>query len=113
MEMEYAADDPEAYYALDTAFHVCIVKCTQNKILMQVLNAIRDVVAMQQKQFVTIVPDHNVTANRYHRDILDAISKQKPALASKAMMAHLREVERVLVQLCRRKEVAAALAPWT
>ncbi|HKS01932.1 MAG TPA: FCD domain-containing protein [Arthrobacter sp.] len=90
-----AETDPEAWVALDSAFHAAIARASGNKVFESVVADIRDALA-HQSETLNMVADRQHASDVEHRLILGAIEAGSPAGASAAMAEHLRAVGEAL-----------------
>ncbi|MFC9334546.1 FadR/GntR family transcriptional regulator [Arthrobacter sp. NPDC057009] len=90
-----AETDPEAWVALDSAFHAAIARASGNKVFESVVADIRDALA-HQSETLNMVADRQHASDVEHRLILDAIEAGSAGDASAAMAGHLRAVGEAL-----------------
>lgn len=90
-----AETDPEAWVALDSAFHAAIARASGNKVFESVVADIRDALA-HQSETLNMVADRQHASDVEHRAILEAIEAGSAADASAAMAEHLRAVGEAL-----------------
>ena len=90
-----AETDPEAWVALDSAFHAAIARASGNKVFESVVADIRDALA-HQSETLNMVADRQHASDVEHRLILDAIEAGSAADAGAAMAGHLRAVGEAL-----------------
>lgn len=90
-----AETDPEAWVALDSAFHAAIARASGNKVFQSVVADIRDALA-HQSETLNMVADRQHASDVEHRLILDAIEAGSAADAGAAMAEHLRAVGEAL-----------------
>ena len=81
--------DTKALAAHNVSFHNTIYAAAHNRYLLRSLNGLRDSMALLGETTYS-VPGRIETALNEHQGVLDAISRRDPALADKAMRAHLR-----------------------
>lgn len=75
----------------DIAFHARIAQCTGNPVIVELLNAIREVIALNVEEGHTF--DAN---NEFHAEMIDAISQQDPAKARDVMQRYFDSVYKAL-----------------
>lgn len=81
--------DTKALASHNVSFHNTIYAAAHNRYLLRSLNGLRDSMALLGRTTYS-VPGRIKTALSEHQGVLDAISRRDPALADKAMRAHLR-----------------------
>jgi GntR family transcriptional repressor for pyruvate dehydrogenase complex len=91
-----AGNDREIYVASDVAFHAAIATASRNPLFPVLLNAISDVMA-EVRRLGFNVSGMYLTGLTHHQHILEAIAAHDAAAAIKAMKAHLRDSERIMV----------------
>jgi GntR family transcriptional repressor for pyruvate dehydrogenase complex len=104
-QLESNVDDVDIYLACDTAFHLCLAKCTGNKALLRIVDTIRDLLGEQQRWLIGL-PRQTRTANLQHRRILDAISSHDEDAAIDAITEHLNFARDSLVRILAEREAA-------
>lgn len=91
MSIEGSPDENEkAMY--DFQFHYEIARASRNPLLMVLLNAVETLVSehiQDARASILKARDKEDTINRQHRSIVDALSVHDPALAEKAVLAHM------------------------
>ncbi|NKX54901.1 FadR/GntR family transcriptional regulator [Arthrobacter mobilis] len=88
-------DDPEAWVALDAAFHAAIARFSGNRVFEKVVADIRDAMA-NQSETLNMVAGRQQDSDAEHREILAAIETGSAAQASEAMRRHLEAVDAAL-----------------
>lgn len=86
---------PEKFVIYDMTFHLGIARASHNRILLQVLGSIRDLLWEAQSK-VARVPGMTDKAKVQHYEILEAIKEHNREKAREKMFAHLDEVQRIL-----------------
>lgn len=82
---------PEELTKRDIAFHARIAQCTGNTVIVELLNAIREVIARNVEE------GHSFGANNeYHGEMIDAIAKQDPEKAKNVMQRYFDSVYEAL-----------------
>ena len=99
-EMEAAIDSADAYVAADIRYHLVIAEATGNRLLLHLMQAIRDRLT---EMFGTVFkfpggPERSVAQ---HRLITQAIAAEDAERARQAMTEHILRVEQELAQLDR------------
>jgi GntR family transcriptional regulator, transcriptional repressor for pyruvate dehydrogenase complex len=84
-----------AWVDLDTAFHVALADATGNRVLVRLVEDLRDLMTEHSLRAAEL-PGRREQANREHRAIYDAVAAQKAREARSAMRRHLLNVERRL-----------------
>ena len=84
-------DDVMAFLDADFRFHQTIAEIAGNSILLDVLNAMRELTIDANCELLKI-PGRNERASAFHDQILQAITSRDAAAASAAMEAHLNDV---------------------
>ena len=87
----------EEFIELDAALHMAIVRATKNKLLVGVFQTIQPVFVAYSRRVIDL-DGRRDTAHQGHRRIVDAVVGRHAADARRAVVRHLREVERDLVQ---------------
>ncbi|HJW91583.1 MAG TPA: FadR/GntR family transcriptional regulator [Anaerolineales bacterium] len=90
--MDASMKDMDAYIAADNLFHQAIARATQNSLFATVLDPIIDLLIEQRKSNFLAGVQSPQRAQRYHKDILDAILQRNPDGAKEAMKSHLEQV---------------------
>ena len=89
------------FRAADSAFHLGIADAARNRFMRQ---AIEDARARMWIPIDRHVGEVFRTANRHHREILDAIRRRDPEAAEAAVAAHLMTARRDLRRVARARE---------
>ena len=97
--MEASTDDPRTYVEWDLRFHEAVLRATHNELLARMADAL--LYALRAGRQVTArTPGGPATANRAHRDVVEAIDRGDAAAARGAMETVVRAAstdgERVL-----------------
>ncbi len=89
----YGEDDAE----LDAAFHLQIAEAANNKLIVEVLKIIENILA--EGRSVALRNEHRQKISvRTHYLIIDALERRDPAAAQQAMTVHLLEVEAAVLE---------------
>lgn len=88
-------DDVRAWVDLDTAFHAALADATGNRVLVRLVEDLRDLMT-EHSLLAAELPGRREQANREHRAIYDAVAAGKASEARRAMKRHLHNVERRL-----------------
>jgi len=89
MRVAYATDDADSYVALDTRFHMLIAESSGNRVLMKVLEIIRNLLPLCIRRFHLSFPARIPTSMQYHEGIYRGIAERNPAAARECMEAHI------------------------
>jgi GntR family transcriptional repressor for pyruvate dehydrogenase complex len=95
-----AEDDPEAWVALDSGFHVAIARASHNQVFEDVVSNIRDALA-HQSETLNMVTDRQHASDREHQQILAAVEAGDAEEARAAMSRHLHAVGAALDSILR------------
>jgi GntR family uxuAB operon transcriptional repressor len=99
--MEGCVDDPERFADTDEAFHRALAACTQNPMIVWVIEKVHEIKTHAQwarMRTLTLTPDIIRLYNAQHREIVDAIHERDAERAANAMKAHLGTARRSLVE---------------
>lgn len=89
MREAYQHNNTEEFIKKDLEFHILIAKSSKNRVLMRVVQTIREVLYQFIADFFSLMPDTMKNALNYHTRILKAIENQNPEKAKKEMEAHI------------------------
>ncbi|MET8763866.1 FadR/GntR family transcriptional regulator [Lentzea sp. NPDC004782] len=89
--MDGLLDDPDAYRALDTAFHDTIMRASGNRIARAVVRALESQVMHTASYMGRTDRELCAASNRGHRRIYERIAAHDPDGAAEAMFAHITE----------------------
>lgn len=92
MKSEYTSLTPEKFNELDTEFHVRIAEASGNRLLGEMMRAIRDLVHQEMVRAFERLDDWHAVAERIHtehRAILDMLLARDEAGARERMTAHI------------------------
>ncbi len=87
-EMEAGLDDQDRFLSADLDFHVALARSADNRILMNALEMIRNLMRQWIRQAL-LVPEVPEEALAQHKAIFMGIAKRNPQQATDAMRAHL------------------------
>lgn len=96
-ELSLASRDTGEYTAHDVALHDSILRATHNRLFLQLIDQMHDVLYFARTVSVTVDPDRVPQSQEGHRAIIEAIRSRSPERARQAMAAHLGWAERVNV----------------
>jgi GntR family transcriptional repressor for pyruvate dehydrogenase complex len=83
---------------LDYDFHRAVAQSTHNCFLLEMFDILRE--NLVSSNYVFLTKDKLINAIAYHKQILDAIKNHDPQTAKKAMIEHLLQVEKDIIQGC-------------
>jgi DNA-binding FadR family transcriptional regulator len=89
--------DPEAYTVHDVAFHDAILRATHNRLLLQLIERMREVLLFARTISMTAQPHLLPDSQEGHRVLFDAIAAHDAEAARRAMTDHLAWAEQVNV----------------
>ncbi len=104
MEKSYASGTSDDFVVLDAQFHMVIAESSQNRVLMKVLEVIREILPQCIRRFHLTFPERVPTTMGYHRAIFEAIARHDPAAARRNMEGHIG----FLIQLNEESETRSA-----
>ncbi len=105
--------DTQAYTLHDVAFHDAILRATHNRLFLQLLDQMRELLIFTRTVSVTVDPDHLPESHEGHGAVLRAIRAHSPTRARQAMADHLGWAERVNVGEYRTVHTARSAAVAT
>lgn len=100
--MEEVADDVEEFLKTDFEFHRKIAEMSQNSVLAEMLNAMREL-TLEENLDVVKKPGQIRNALGYHKRILAAILACDAEGAREVMLEHLRNIENTIIELVQGK----------
>lgn len=101
--MDGAFDDTDAYADHDVAFHDAILRATNNRLFLQLLEQTRDLLVLVRTVSATAQAERRRESQADHRAIFSAIEDHDADVAQEAMAAHLRWAESVNVEEYRAR----------
>ena len=101
-----ATSDVSLYTRHDIAFHDAILRATHNRLFLQLIDQMRDVLTLTRTISVTASPDRVPASQQGHAAVFEAIAARSPERARQAMADHLSWAERVNVGEYRREAAA-------
>lgn len=90
------ADASDVLVQLDREFHTTIARASRNNVSVRVLELINELLAESRRKFISNPGRTDNTLER-HTEILEAMRARDPQAARDAMLAHLEEIERVIL----------------
>lgn len=111
--LDHELDDTPAYIASDVAFHDTILRATNNRLFLRLLDQMRDLLVLARTVSATDQPDRRPESQAGHRAIFRAIEQHAPEDARRAMVDHLSWAETVNVAAYRASHRSADAALTT
>jgi DNA-binding FadR family transcriptional regulator len=102
-----ATEDTQAYMTHDVAFHDAILRATHNRLFLQLIEQMREVLVFARTVSVTASADRVPASQHGHEAVFEAIAARSPERARQAMTDHLSWAERVNVSQYRVTHAAA------
>jgi GntR family transcriptional repressor for pyruvate dehydrogenase complex len=94
MKEDLKTNNIEDFINRDVEFHISIAKSSKNRVLMRVVQTIRDVLYHFIADYFTAMPDTVKNAMEYHTRIYRAIENRDPEEAKKQMESHIHSLIR-------------------
>jgi GntR family transcriptional repressor for pyruvate dehydrogenase complex len=88
------ANSIEDFINKDVEFHIAIAKSSKNRVLLRVVQTIRDILYHFIADYFTAMPDTVRNAVDYHTKIFRAIENRDPPEAKKQMESHIHSLIR-------------------
>ncbi len=104
MEKHHSVGNNDDFVALDTQFHMAIAESSKNRVLMKVVEIMREILPPCIRRFHMTYPERVPTTLGYHRAICEAIAHHDPVEARRNMEGHVG----FLMQLNEESEAATA-----
>lgn len=101
-KMETVSDNVEEFLKTDFEFHRKIAEMSQNSVLTEMLNAMREL-TLEENLDVVKKPGQIRNALSYHKRILAAILACDADGAREIMLEHLRDIESAIIELEQSK----------
>ena len=89
MENDFRSGNIESFIAKDIQFHTFLAESSKNRVLVKVVEIIRDILHQFIKKFFDTVPSSLTTAIEYHTNIYEAIKQHDPEAARNHMEGHI------------------------
>lgn len=89
-------NNTEEFIKKDLEFHILIAKSSKNRVLMRVVQTIREVLYQFIADYFSLMPETMKNAINYHTRILRAVENHDPEGAKKEMEAHIISLTRRL-----------------
>lgn len=108
--LRLAVGDPRTYTAHDVAFHDAILRATNNRLFLQLIEQMGELLMLSRTVSVTASADRTPQSQEGHEGVFLAIRDRAPERARQAMSDHLSWAERVNVAQYREAHDAATSA---
>jgi GntR family transcriptional repressor for pyruvate dehydrogenase complex len=89
MERDLKAGRMESFTSRDVQFHLLVAESTKNRVLVKVVEVVRDILRQFIQKFFDTVPSSARDAIDYHRRIYEAIRDRDVEAAQRQMEAHI------------------------
>lgn len=93
-KMKDSVTNLDEYISLDTEFHMKIANCSENPVLVMILESIRGLISSIIEE-ISAIPGQAEEGNTYHETIYQAIKSRKPNIAYQKMKDHLVHIESI------------------
>ncbi len=93
MENDLKSKHFESFIARDVQFHMLIAESSKNRVLMKVVEIIRDILRQFIQKFFSALPSSISDALGYHKKIYEAIESHDPVAARRHMEEHITSVK--------------------
>lgn len=90
MERDVEAQDTEGFIAHDLQFHMLVAESSKNRVLVKIVEILRDLLRQCINRFATEFPERLADTVAYHARICAAIEDQDADEARRAMEEHIR-----------------------
>ena len=94
--------DLDAFLDHDYHFHLHIAQASGNKILMEIIRGIQDLLKKTQEHILRQSETIHPRSLEYHRKIFEAIRKEQPNQASQYMADHISDIENELYMIMQK-----------
>ena len=94
--------DLDAFLDHDYHFHLHIAQASGNKILIEIIRGIQDLLKKTQEHILRQSESIQPRSLQYHRKIFEAIRKEQPEKASKHMADHISDIENELYMIMQK-----------
>ena len=89
--MDTAYGDTNLYVEADLDFHLALAEATQNLIIPALMDTLIDLLREQRKRLASVEGSLQ-RAQVHHKEILEAVNRQDPEAARRAMQRHLQQI---------------------
>lgn len=96
MEADFSRGNLEGYIPRDVQFHILVAETSKNRVLVKVVEIIRDLLRQFIHKFFITVPLSVSTSIKYHKNIYEAIRRHDPVAARKHMEEHIKSLIKVI-----------------
>jgi len=96
MKKNYEEENIDKFIGNDLEFHLMIAKSSKNRVLMKVLETIREILYKFIAGFFVVRPETVKTALRFHTRIFKAIERHNDQEAKKNMESHIQSLIRMM-----------------
>jgi len=90
MEVKLSDNEIEQYNDMDLDFHLLIAKASNNRVLYQMINALKDLLKEQMKRNI-VIPNATERSIMRHRLMVEAIEHKEKELAMQLMTLHIND----------------------
>jgi GntR family transcriptional repressor for pyruvate dehydrogenase complex len=95
-------NDPNLVTETDSAFHLFLAEIAKSGVFLKVHNTLEELISQTREEFLQ-EGDRPRISIEGHEEIVSAIEKRDPSFAKKAMLRHLRNIERESLNAGRKK----------
>ncbi len=92
MENDLREGDLESYITRDVQYHMLIAESSKNRVLVKVLETIRDILRQFIKKFFLAMPSSISDSMAYHKRVYEAIRDHDPTAARERMEEHIKSL---------------------
>lgn len=96
MKEDFRTGNIEGFIDKDVEFHVLIAQSSKNRVLMKVVQTIREILYQFIANFFTAMPDTTKTALNYHTKIYKAVEHHDETEAKRQMESHIQSLIRMV-----------------
>ena len=89
MENDFRSGNIESFIAKDIQFHTFLAESSKNRVLVKLVEIIRDILRQFIKKFFDTAPSSISLAIEYHTNIYEAIKQHDPEAARNHMEGHI------------------------
>ncbi len=108
MRRAYEEDDTDSFVNLDTRFHILIAASSKNRVLIKVLEVIRNLLPLCMRRIHITAPARVPITMSYHEAIYEAIKRHDPESARTGMESHIG----FLMELNRESTQVGPIGRW-
>ncbi len=92
MENDLREGDLESYITRDVQYHMLIAESSKNRVLVKILETIRDILRQFIKKFFLAMPSSVSDSMAYHKRVYEAIRDHDPTAARERMEEHIKSL---------------------